>query len=87
MNDEPAPVPEICVVYGPGLYWRVQVMDPLTYGVFFCLLTLFTTWVVSSAYKKMKRSLEHKYVFPVHYMMCRSIISLQDIYEEGECCF
>ena len=43
-----------------GLYWRVQVLDPLTYGIFFVAFTLISTWLVAFAYKKMKVSLKHK---------------------------
>ena len=43
-----------------GLYWRVQVMDPLTYGIFFFAFTLITTWVVAFAYRAIKLSLKHK---------------------------
>lgn len=42
------------------LYWRVQVMDPLTFGIFFVAFTLITTWFVAFAYRKMKVSLKHK---------------------------
>ena len=45
-----------------GLYWRVQVMDPFTYGIFFVVLTVLSTVVVSYAYRQMKISLKHKYV-------------------------
>lgn len=52
--------------YNLGLYWRVQVMDPFTYGVFFVILTVLSTVLVSYAYKKIKVSLKHKCVLCVY---------------------
>ena len=40
-------------------------MDPLTYGIFFVVLTILSTVLVSYAYRKMKISLKHKSVMHV----------------------
>ncbi|KAL5490976.1 hypothetical protein EMCRGX_G016187 [Ephydatia muelleri] len=42
------------------LYWRVQMMDPITYAVLFLAVTILSTWFVAYAYKNVKISLKHK---------------------------
>lgn len=44
-----------------GLYWRVMVLDIVTYSPLFGVVTLICTYLVSEAYKKTKISLKHKW--------------------------
>jgi translocon-associated protein subunit gamma len=40
--------------------WRIMQMDLLSYGVLFVVMTLFSTYGVSFAYRKVKDNLRHK---------------------------
>ena len=43
-----------------GLFWRVQMMDLVTYAVLFVALTVLNTWLVAFSYRKTKIALKHK---------------------------
>ena len=43
-----------------GLYWRVQMMDLVTYSIAFVALTILSTWLVAYAYRNTKVNLKHK---------------------------
>ena len=43
-----------------GLYWRVQLMDLVTYAIPFIVLTILSTWLVAYAYRNVKVALKHK---------------------------
>ena len=43
-----------------GLYWRVMVLDIVTFSPLFVVMTLVCTYLISEAYRKTKISLKHK---------------------------
>ena len=45
-----------------GLYWRIQMMDPLTYAIFFVAFTFLSTYLVAYAYRKLQFTLKYKLV-------------------------
>jgi len=42
------------------LFWKVHLMDPMTYGVLFAVGTLIAAYLVAFAYKNTKFTLKHK---------------------------
>ena len=43
-----------------GLYWKVHLMDPMTYAALFIIGTLLAAYFVAFAYKNTKFTLKHK---------------------------
>ena len=43
-----------------GLYWKVHLMDPMTYAALFISGTLLAAYFVALAYKNTKFTLKHK---------------------------
>lgn len=43
-----------------GLFWKVHLMDPMTYAVLFVIGTLVSSYLVAFAYKNTKFTLKHK---------------------------
>ena len=46
--------------YFLGLYWKVHLMDPMTYAALFIIGTLLAAYFVAFAYKNTKFTLKHK---------------------------
>ena len=46
--------------FNAGLYWRVQMMDLITYGIVFVAFTIISTMLLAHAYKKTKVNMKHK---------------------------
>ena len=68
----------------PGLFWRVVMMDLMTYGVIFAALTIGSTWLLQSAYKRTKIHLKHKLapsLFSLHLSLPPPHSLPQDIHE------
>jgi len=42
------------------LFWRVQMMDLVTYAILFVALTILNTWLIAFSYRKTKVALKHK---------------------------
>ena len=47
-------------IHFSGLFWKVHLMDPMTYGVLFAVGTLIAAYLVAFAYKNTKFTLKHK---------------------------
>lgn len=55
-----------------GLYWRVMVLDLVSFAPLFAVVTLICTYLVSESYKKIKISLKHKLVTNPQHLSCWS---------------
>ncbi len=43
-----------------GLYWRIQMMDLLTYSIVFVVFTCVSTYLVAIGYKNLQHKLKYK---------------------------
>ena len=43
-----------------GLFWKVHLMDPMTYALLFIVGTVIAAYLVAFAYKNTKFTLKHK---------------------------
>lgn len=57
-----------------GLFWKVHLMDPMTYAALFTVGTLVAAYLVAYAYKNTKFTLKHKIAQKREFAIAKEVI-------------